>query len=135
LDSKRDIYPWPYAWSRDIDPAHISRLTLVRAIYENLDFWTYQNHWYRESILTAGDYTNRVDVYWKNDDGERQQLPPPIGDHVVGLLVSYRGDDLLRILWNYNEWTPEDGWQPYTGEQGDFVDHIHLEFVPVTEES
>ena len=128
MDGYRDIHPWPYHWSRDIGKGILPRLTLVRFVYENADFWTYNNH---VSLTPGPDLTppeRIVDIYWRDDRGDRLQLPPPIGDHITQLILADSDEYIRGMIWFGRIWTLADGWYPWTGPQGDFVDHIHIEF-------
>lgn len=128
VDSHKDIYPWPFTWSKDINGTVISALALYKGIYPRLDYWTYDYHWSpaREGSIWPSDLT--TDLYYSDDDEERGQMPFPIGDHLVSLLTNIDRDNIRLILWRGEQWTKTDGWTDWHGEQGEFVTHIHVQW-------
>lgn len=130
----RDIHPWPYHWERKIAPDIISDLTLVNAIYPRADYWTYNNH---VSLGEFPDPTPKdriVDIYWSTEDDERLQMPLEVGDHICEILLWEIEDKIRLIIWFRAWWRPAHGWTEYAGPQGDFVDHLHVEFNPLPDD-
>ena len=37
-------------------------------------------------------------------------------------------DEIEILVWNYMSWQPVEGWEMWLGVQGDFVDHVHVQF-------
>lgn len=126
----RDIHPWPYHWSRRYARHLASHYTFVDALWGNLDHWTYENHVSLNAPWNDTPADHCVDTYWEFDGEYRLQLPPEVGDQVVEHLVRGLGEHIKLILWNYRQWDPVYGWRRYGGPQGDFVDHIHVEWRP-----
>lgn len=129
----RDIYRWKYDWSRDIAPDIISALTIVSAIFDGADYWTYENHWSWYPGELATPWNRIVDIFWEEFDEPRQQMPPPVGDLIAALLVNQLSNRMRLLLWFGQAYTPGVGWWEYNGPQGDFVDHLHVEFNESTE--
>lgn len=128
MDSHLDIYPWPYEWNRDYDGRISQAFAQIDFLFPGLDKWTYHNHWSHFGEHEGAKDKWIVDLYWSTDDEERLQLPLWIGDQVTSLLLQEHAQHILRINWNYAYWRPVIGWEPWTGPQGDFVDHVHIEF-------
>lgn len=128
MDGYQDIYPWPYEWSRDINGGPISELALYEFLFDGMDVWTYHNHWSLHGWHDGEKDEWITDIYWSFNDEYRLQLPIDVGNILAIQLVEHQGPKMLDLLWNHQRWREDLGWQTYTGPQGDFVDHIHIEW-------
>lgn len=125
----RDRIPYPHLWSRDIAAGPTRRLAVIEFLWPGLDKWTYGKHWKDVSLNTGSLADNYiVDLYWKDDGEERLQLPPDVGHPVFQLLATEHASYIRAMHWWGRYWTPSRGFRTYSGGQGQFVDHIHIEW-------
>lgn len=135
IDGYRDVHPWPYTWHYvqfdDALPVPVGRynfLSCLDVMYdkEQVAVWTYENHWTHTEYETDDYWEYVLDVYALGGSG-RDQMPPPLGDAISDYIVDSCSDGVRCVIWMHRIWTPDLGWESWMGEQGDFVDHIHVE--------
>lgn len=128
MDSHRDIHSWPYTWSKDWHPVCDEVIEDVRGSFPFVDVWTYENHINPLDDDGPGVEDRALDFYIGGGPFPRNQLPPDTGDALADWLVANLGEEIEALLWNHLVWTPAEEWVMWTGGQGDFVDHVHVQF-------
>lgn len=128
VDGYKDVYPWPYSWSRDFAPAVSAWLDDLDETIRFLEPWTYENHWRYRPVEDEDQHRYVLDLYQAGTAARRAQLPLDRGDEVAAYAADGWDEEIEVILWNHHVWEPGKGWLPYRGPQGDFVEHVHIEF-------
>lgn len=128
IDAFLDRFPYRWRWSRDFALSVQGWLDILDNVYELIDPWTYENHWWHVSDPADPRHPWIVDLYWGGQAYVRSQMPPDQGDEIAAFIVENMSQHLRCIIWNHRIWRPTLGWVGWSGVQGDFVDHIHLEF-------
>lgn len=135
MDSHKDIHPWPWSWHYvqfdDPLPLPAGRHAFLAGLdiaydKEQIAVWTYENHWAHTSDPATPRYQYVLDIYELGSSG-RDQMGVQLGHEIADYIVENLSDYIRFLIWMGRSWDPVGGWQTWTGPQGDFVDHIHVE--------
>lgn len=128
LDAHRDVFPYPYAWSRDFTEPVWDVLNAISEVWVFIDPWTYRNHWTFVPDPGEPRFQWVSDLYNRELGVDRGQMSHVWGTDLANDIIAHEPGRIRCLIWDHRIWTPDPGWHDWDGIQGDFVDHIHIEW-------